>query len=375
MFVAACCSWPHSETTQARVIESAKSLKNWDEVKECVIRHRVIPLVNSAVKNLETVPESFRDWARKEAQKVAAHSLQITHDCIKIDAALKAAGVEPLHFKGPVLAQMAYGSVALKFSNDLDIFVSKREILSAFGVLKSSGFQIADHIERATESQISALVHNFKDACFVNSSGRLIELHWKFTNTNMQLSEIEQNPQRIQVEVANLAKLDTLNSTQTLTYLGVHGARHHWVRLKWLADFSAFLNALSSQQRTQSFEHINKSSNRDTFAQALKLCDTLLGTCYSPKMSHRASKLYEYSLMRIQDPYLPGNRPFIGIILAQHVFLARHLPVSFWAKFQAIADIFYHKDDVLALPLPRALNWIYPLIRLPCYVVRRFKSL
>jgi hypothetical protein len=98
------------------------------------------PLVHQAIKDLEEVPAEFREWAKQRAQALAFHSMQMTNEAIKIDRAFKDAGLRPLHFKGPVLAQIAFGSVALKYSHDLDIFVSESGARTAIAILEGKGY-------------------------------------------------------------------------------------------------------------------------------------------------------------------------------------------------------------------------------------------
>lgn len=373
-FVAACCCWPQDQTTQSRVSQAAALIRDWDDVQQAVTRHRVIPVVHSAVKDLDIVPDRFREWAKQNAQTGARNALKMAHDCIAIDAALKDANLEPLHFKGPTLAQIAYDSVAMKTCYDLDIFIRAADVSAAVAVLETRGYRVKGQTEPVSARQLNALMRNFKDIAFLGPTGTVIELHWTFAHNKHYLVGLENDLQWQTVPVANKASLRTFDSRQMLTYLSLHGATHHWKRLKWLADLSAFLQQLPAGERAQVIADVSNSPASDALAQALKLCDTLFGTRHAPVLSPRAQALYTYALARIDQPYISAKffRGDVGFV--HDVIAMRHLYRTPWAAIWALKCHFLCKEDALALPLPRALNGIYPIIRLPSLLLRRFQG-
>lgn len=374
-FVAACCRWPHTQTSETAVSLAASAITDWQEVRQVATRHRVIPLVHRAIKDRADVPSDFREWAAEVAQVSAFRSMQMTSEAIKIDRAFKDAGLQPLHFKGPVLAQIAYGSVALKYSHDLDIFVPASEAHDAITILEAMGYRRSGHDRSLSKRQINALVHNFKDIGFVGPAGVLIEVHWRLAQNKSLLRGLEDNLQRQTVTVAGGARFDTFGPEQMLTYLVTHGALHHWKRLKWLADLAAFLEQLPASERDQIIAKVHKSPAKDALAQALHLCDRLFETSYTPDMSLRARKLSEYSLTRIDEDETLAKRTLGNLGFFTEIIPTRHLYPSVWAAIWALKKpLLIYQDDVFALPLPRYLNGLYPIIRLPSFVIRRFRG-
>lgn len=372
-FVAACCRWPQNSDTQGVVAKAAAQIEDWDDARRVVERHRVFPLVHLAVKDLECVPKDFRDWARQQAQRATQNAMQLTRECLRIDAAFIAADLEPLHFKGPTLAQIAYGSVAVKVSHDLDIFIEAADIHAAVALLEADGYRVLGRDAPLSARQVSAIVRNFKDICLVGPTGIMVELHWRFVHSKKLLTELNGDLQTQGVTVATTANLRTLGSLQMLQYLCVHGALHHWKRLKWLADLAAFLNQLPVAERDQIIADTSKTSASVALAQSLKLCDTLFGTQYAPTMSDQAKAIYAYGLSCIEAPY-DGTRRFgldVGII--KDVIATRHLHPTRWGAIAAFKRLLIRQDDVLDLPLPAALNGLYLAIRLPALLLRRLR--
>lgn len=373
-FVAACCRWPQTEAAQSAVSQAASQITDWDELQQVADRHRVIPLVHLAIKDLTTVPERIRAWAKQGAHATAMRAMKMTHDCIAIDTAFKAAGVEPLHFKGPALGQIAYGSVALKYSVDLDIFVEAADVGAAVAVLEEKGYRWVHHDQPITPRQISAIVHNFKDLSFMAPTGTYVELHWRFALNKTLLARLENDLRRESVTVAGNAQLDTFNATQMLAYLSVHGAMHHWRRLKWLADVAAFLEQLPPVERDRIIAELSQGPERDAVAQALCLCDTLFGTQYAPPMSRRAKALYDHALICIDTPQIPPRSVRGDLSFLRDVLVMRHVYPTSWAALWSLNTYMFCLNDVLEWPLPRHLNGLYPAIRLPSLLLRRIRG-
>lgn len=373
-FVAACCRWPQNKDSADAVAKAAAAIEDWDEARQVVKRHRVTSLVHLAVKDLPDIPESFRAWAKQNAQATARHAMHLTQECIKIDRLFKDAGLRPLHFKGPVLAQIAYGSVALKFSHDLDIYIAKSDIAAAIKLLETAGYRVPGLRGKVSAALLETLMHQFKHIGFASPSGTTIELHWRFTNSKYILIGFDDDFQRQTIQVADVAALDTFDTVNMIEYLALHGALHHWSRLKWLADLAAFLEQLPYDYRDAAIRKVASGSVKDALTQALKLCDTLFDTQYAPDMSSRAEALFLFALNRIDQPSAPPRSVREGLVFVRDMIATRHLYSSRWAVVSGLKMHLTSMADVLAFPLPRYLNGLYPIIRLPSLLIRRLRG-
>lgn len=379
-FVAACCRWPIDAAARQALRDAVAGVEatrdgDWASVRAAVRRHRVVPLVHAAVQDQAFVPEAFRDWVAGEARDQALHALRLTQECIAIDKTLVAAGVAPVHLKGPVLGQMAFGSVARKFSRDLDILVAEADAEVAIATLQHAGYRRSGTGAHFTPKQARALIRHGKDLSFTGPSGHLVELHWRLTHTKALLNGLESRLERRSVMVAGAAELQTMGDAQTVLYLCVHGGAHHWMRLKWLAELAAFLNHLAPAERAHILETLAKAPEWTAVASALALCDRFLGTDYAPAMSGRAQALYGYALARIDRPLPPQKRFGGDWRLMLDLFEMRHLYATPWAGLWALRAHLIGQDDVAAWPLPAALSGLYVVIRLPSLLVRRLAAL
>lgn len=373
-FVAACSRWPQDAAAQEAVRGAAARVTDWQEVREEVRRHRVVALVQVAIRDVGEVPEAFVDWVAQAALRQGHHAMQLTHECVVVDRALKAAGTQPLHVKGPVLGEMVFGSVARKYSRDLDIFVSAQDAPTAIATLQDMGYRKVGHDAPVMPEQATAVIRHCKDLALIGPPGNLIELHWRLSHTRTLLTFLEDAPKRQEVRVASAARLETFTNDQMVAYLCVHGSLHHWMRLKWLAELSAFLNQLPPEERDQILADLSQSPQADATALTLALCDTYLGTDYTPSLSRRARKLYRYAVARIDRPIVPAKSILGDWRLTLDMLATRHLYTSPLVGIWAMRAHLIGQDDVMAWPLPRYLKGVYILIRLPSLLVRRLRT-
>ena len=373
-FVAACCRWPHSDASKAHVASTAMNISDWSDVQKVVTRHRVGPLVHLAIKHTTAVPQEFRDWVSDYAKHTAFHSMGLAKECIDIDTLLRSAGINPLHFKGPALGQIAYGSVALKFNVDLDILVNPDDVPLTVKLLQEAGYFPRDHHTALRDNQLSPIVRNFKDLGFISPTGSSIEIHWRLTHYPALLPELKNNLPRQSVTLLGKASVDTMTNAQMLEYLAIHGALHHWARLKWLADFAAILALLSPEERDDFLSKVQDGPSQVALTQALQLCDTLLGTSYVPSLSPRAITIYEFALKRIDGPYLQPKSVLGDIQFFSDLAARRSLFGTTWRALWSFKGHLYAQNDAMTLPLPPYLNAVYPIIRIPSFVMRRLRS-
>jgi len=159
-------------------------------------------------------------------------------------------------------------------------------------------------------------------------------------------------------------------------YLCVHGAHHAWSRLKWLADLNAFIAATGADVM-----HLHRYAQAKgaglCSGQALLLCRHLFALPLPDSLAAelqgtaRVRKLCAIATDamadRIRGKDAGGNAP-----AAARSFWTQFLLGQGWTFFAAqcrIASIGI--IDVISLPLPPYLHFLYPLLRLPLWLWRR----
>ena len=221
---------------------------DWDYLIGAASAHGVKPLLCSALIN--TCPEALTklilDQLKRYLQAHTLKNLFLTRELVRLLGVLERAGITAIPWKGPVLAAMAYGNVALRQFGDLDILVRERDAMTAKDFLLSSGYRL---LYQGTAEQEDAF-HSVRKVCeLVREDGRVaVELHWAITSHTFYFP-LDPASLWDEVETVSLqgASVRNLGAADLLIVLCVHGAKHHWGRLMWICDIAELLRAYSKQ--------------------------------------------------------------------------------------------------------------------------------
>jgi hypothetical protein len=156
--------------------------------------------------------------------------------------ALENAGVPVLPYKGPALSLQLYGDLALRNSTDLDLVVPKAHYAAARDVLLSLGFPPrGGHSRRQERALFSWLGH----ASFGAGSDSFVELHWRFAPLQFPFAlDAASAIARGERLVIAGQPMTLMARDDLLVTLGMHGARHLYERLEWLAGVTLLLQSI-----------------------------------------------------------------------------------------------------------------------------------
>ncbi|HWU53234.1 MAG TPA: nucleotidyltransferase family protein, partial [Tahibacter sp.] len=190
-----------------------------------------------------------------------------------------------------------------------------------------------------------------------------LDRHWRTASVKGLLAEPDLTRDLRIVTVGN-HRLPTLGDEALMVYLAVHGARHGWSRLKWLADF----NALLAARDEAAVAALRARAKRDGVMRAMDLAllqaNRLFGTSVPDDVgrSRRVRWLAALSdaLMRGPDELAEQHmapRRYMAVGHASALLLKSspaYLANAAWSSWVSTAD-------ALALPLPPAARPLYLL--------------
>jgi hypothetical protein len=375
--LAACCRWPPAPEL---VREKAGPAVDWSAFASLVKKHRVRGLVAKAVNDAKVTADP--DFARQlslSARNEAMRSLRLAGEAVRLNDALQGGGVGRIHFlKGSSLAKLAYGSLALKESCDIDVLIPLGSVGSAFKILKEMDYVafLNDHPVKDDE-ELQRLGEAAKDTMWHNESRNItVELHTRlFSNRNV-MSKI---PVESGVEVdLGVGKINTLPINFLLIYLAVHGTFHSWSRLKWLADYSALLNQLEEVEIWQATRDAATLNAVRSMGLALELSQQLLGARISTEtramirpsvQSHFLQRNARSVLIKSGDVELDDRvLGTIGINIS-HFFI---FP-GFAHKFAELKTKLQHPTELQGSPSGQWRRYLTPLIAFPRWLGRRMR--
>ncbi len=200
--------------------------------------HQLLPAAHARMHaDHDRVPPQI--WAAVEASQQATlrKNLWLTREMLAVLDLLRARGVSAIPWKGPVLAEQAYGSVALRAFSDLDIFIRRNEWQQAKTALLDAGYtpELA-----LTPRQERAWVADSYEMAFGRGELRnLIELQWAvaphFYSFHVSVEEPFQRARETQLFGTTIT---TLAPEDHFLLVALHGARHLWKQLRWLSDLT-----------------------------------------------------------------------------------------------------------------------------------------
>ena len=184
------------------------------------------------------VPAEIRQTLLERQRAQVFSTLRMTAELFRLLELFSAKDIPALVVKGPVLAMQAYGDPAMRSYGDLDLLVRQRDIRRATESLQAAGYQAAVPLRAIDAGKIPGqYLFSKPDAKL------LVELHNDFT--------LRYFPRRLPIEEffgrqirVRLDGHDTpaLSVEDELVLICIHGAKHLWERLIWIADVAALVS-------------------------------------------------------------------------------------------------------------------------------------
>ena len=199
-------------------------------------------------------------------------TLRMTAELFRILEQFASAGIGALVVKGPVLAVRAYGDPAMRAYGDLDLLVRRRDIRRATELMMAAGYDAAVPIAAIDAGKIPG------QYLFSRPEAKLIiELHNDFTlryfPRRLPLERFFERQTRVQVDSR---EVPALSVEDELVLICVHGAKHLWERLMWIADVAALVSRQANLDWDRAASSAKEAGAERMLHTGLQLAATLL---------------------------------------------------------------------------------------------------
>jgi Uncharacterised nucleotidyltransferase len=201
--------------------------------------HGVMPLLAERVMNLDgaLVPQHIHHRLRESRRAYAVCSLQMTAELFRLLERLAEAGIETLVTKGPALSVRCYGDAGMRQYSDLDLVVRQTQIRRATQAMLDF-----DYDPRVPLTAIDAKKIPGEYAFRKSGTQLLLEFHtertFRYHPRPLQIEKIFQRQAAVAVDARDVP---ALSLEDELVLICVHGAKHFWKRLMWIADVAALI--------------------------------------------------------------------------------------------------------------------------------------
>ena len=263
------------ETTAARIRELASGEIGWPGLRALAHQHRVMPLLYRSL--YKTCPDLATKDAlghlRQDYQANAAWNMLLKLELLKILDLFKQHGIDVIPFKGPILAKVVYGDLALRMMSDLDLLVRKEDVPSANALLQSEGFQPEYPLEGFEQNA------NLQGpgACHFTGGDANIDLHWKIAPRTFTF-DFGQDGYCSRLDLVSIERREVrvLSIGDRLLMLCGHGLRNAWSQIVMICDVAETIPHVSQQEWSQVFQRAKNLGSEDILHFGLGLARDLI---------------------------------------------------------------------------------------------------
>ena len=231
-----CASPSHDRHRLPGLLRSA----DWARLLVLAEAHGVAGHLTACLRSLDEdlVPAEIRQTLvdRRRAQNF--FTLRLTAELFRILDRFSSEGIGALVVKGPVLAVQAYGDPAMRAYGDLDLLVRQRDIRRATELLSAAGFSPAVPLSAIDAGRIPGQYLFSKP-----DSKLIVELHndltLRYFPRRLPIDEFFARQIRVRLDAR---EAPALSVEDELVLICIHGAKHFWERLMWIADVAALVS-------------------------------------------------------------------------------------------------------------------------------------
>ncbi len=218
--------------------EQTSSL-DWQRLLALAKDQGLLPLLTQKLSHAEPrlIPPEAQQTLKTFFREQTIFDLRMLAEMYRILDRFSAQGISVMATKGPVLAQRCYGFSFARQYTDLDFVLRDADVLRATETMISLGYDA-----KVPPSAIRAKKPAGEYAFTQLASKLLVELHSEKT--------FRYYPKTLSVEnllsrKANVRlgeqQIPALSIEDELLLISIHGAKHFWERLLWIADVAALI--------------------------------------------------------------------------------------------------------------------------------------
>ena len=337
---------------------------NGDVVLETVRRNAIGPLVHAALPAGTALPPMVAESLAEATRASKVENLARTRELLRIVEALDAERIRVLPYKGPVLAQVAYGDLGLRRFGDLDILVARRDVAATIATMQDLGYRSPLPI---TTRKLRALVRTGHDWLLADGRGNAIEVQWSIAS---RAHAVPRGAEALidRARTVSLGGRDvlSLDPADQVLVLAIHGSIHLWVRLSWVCDMAQGL-ALEEVDPGRVLGLARSVRARRALLLGVALVDRILSYRPIPVLAEQAADdpAVQGLADSLEPALLAAGGPDIGRAsgrLRTRVRVADRRLDGYLGAVRAIVTP--TPADWAALPLPDALLPLYYPVRL-----------
>jgi hypothetical protein len=242
-----------SQERRARIADWNLSSLDWPKFISQAEHHGVLPLAARNLLEIDSAAPVRRLPAEIASQLQSAYdanvrrNLWFASEMLRILQHFESKQLIAIPYKGPVLAQTAYGDLALRHFSDLDFLISSADFHRAKQALAEIGYHPSAEMTPPVER---FWLQKGNERMFHGLAGKnLVELQWAIlphfyaVDSSANNLAVENLIARARRTTIADHQVPCLSAEDNLLVLCLHAAKHLWMRLIWLADIAETLRS------------------------------------------------------------------------------------------------------------------------------------
>jgi putative nucleotidyltransferase-like protein len=231
-----CASPAHDQARLAALLGSA----DWTRLLVLAEEHGVAGHLAACLRDLaeDLVPAEIRQTLADRQRAQIFFTMRLTGELFRILKLFQSDEIDALVVKGPVLAMQAYGDPAMRSYGDLDLLVRPRDVRRATELMLDAGFMAAVPLRAIDAGKIPGQYLFSKP-----DSKLIVELHndltLRYFPLRLPLEECFARQIRVRLDAH---EAPALSVEDEFVLICIHGAKHFWERLMWIADVAALVS-------------------------------------------------------------------------------------------------------------------------------------
>ena len=286
------------------ILRRPSSDVDWTVLLETARRNAVVQLIELVMRELppSSVPEVVREGFAREAKEIAILNLELIRELVRVLDLLEAEGIVAMPYKGPVLAQVAYGNLSLRRFADLDVLVNRADVGKAVRVLAADGYRSDAQL---STRQVEALLDNGHDWHLDKAGRYLVEVQWSVANREHMLPRgVQQLMDRASSVRLAGRDIPTLDPTDQIVVLAMHGGIHLFTRLAWVCDMVEAMSHVLGADADAALRIAHRARARRMLLFAVAMVDRILDVRPAPDLAAQARA--DSQLGRVLESILPA---------------------------------------------------------------------
>jgi len=228
----------------AEVRELVREPLDWDYLIATAFSHGLLPLLQKNLTSAaaDLVPGHVLSRLKRESVANAQSVLHLIGKQLAAYRLLRDRGMRVAIFKGAVLAQMAYGEVALRQAGDIDMLIDREHFAEARRLLESLGYTMTPQL---TGAQLASHLAFHCEIPFMRDDWfTIVDLHWGLAPRSFVFGVAADDVMsRLRDVSLSGATVATFCDEDMVLYQAMHGAKHLWRRLEWITSLAELIRA------------------------------------------------------------------------------------------------------------------------------------